>query len=190
MPSQPVAVSSAKVSDTTRRSQPLHHGGIFERAADSNMAVNAVLTQIATAMTVGGPEVKCLKGQDAVPCTSTADPRKDVAFCVRGCVIVSHSTGMLVTDVAMAMTQDPAFIARFGDVRFIPDHIKVHIAAAGADGGSQWASTILARTKCSGKPDVRCGDLHASQCGVGPGQESEDWVASSTTGCWTPYSLI
>ena len=105
---------------------------------------HAMLTEIAEAMINGGPEIKCMAGSNVRSCNDyTSDFRGDRNFCARGCVIISHSTGALVTDVAMALAVDSSFQAKYGNVSFIPDRIRTHVSAAGAINGSQWATTVL-----------------------------------------------
>ena len=96
---------------------------------------NAVLNQIADAM-VNGHGVNTL---------DPSDPRGTVGFCVAGCIVISHSTGGPVTDVAMAFAADPVYQKqqRTGPIGFIPDHVKVHVALAGALSGSQLATTTM-----------------------------------------------
>ena len=101
-----------------------------------DVAVHAVLTQIARAMTAEKEVVNPF-----------APGNKD-GFCQANCVIVSHSAGALVADVAMAVAQQtktvPAVAAQLGQLGFIPDHMKVHVAFQGAFSGSHWATVAAA----------------------------------------------
>jgi hypothetical protein len=102
---------------------------------------NAILAQIADAMVNG----------NGVHPTDPSDPRKDpltgkpIGFCVAGCIVISHSTGGALTDVAMAFAADPVYQHQqgTGPIQFIPEHVKVHAALAGAISGSQFATAAM-----------------------------------------------
>ncbi len=100
------------------------------------VAAHAVLTQIRDAMD---------NGQD-VEFDST-DSRKRNCF-GRNAVIISHSTGGLVIDIAMSLAEkskyDPILQSQFGNVGFIPDNMKAHVALHGALSGSNMATVYLA----------------------------------------------
>ena len=100
------------------------------------IAANTVLYQIADAM-VNGNGVTFLPG--------VTDPRGKSGFCVDGCIVISHSTGGPVTDVAMSFASDTNYQSKYntGIINFIPDNIRVHVALAGAFSGSQYATTAL-----------------------------------------------
>ncbi len=99
-------------------------------------AVHAVLTQIRDAMATGRG-VKCPFGPKYADTTCFG----------RNCVIISHSTGGPVTDVAMAIANmsktDPNIRAEFGDIGFISDRVRAHISLNGAQSGSRLASLAL-----------------------------------------------
>lgn len=101
-----------------------------------DVAVHAVLTQIARAMTSEKEVV------------NPFPPGNKDGFCQANCVIVSHSAGALVADVAMALAQRtktvPAVASQLGQLGFIPDHMKVHVAFQGAFSGSHWATVAAA----------------------------------------------
>jgi hypothetical protein len=88
---------------------------------------HALLTETARAMN---------DGTGVVP-TSNGDKS---GFCARGCVIVSHSTGGPLVDVAMSIAKHTTL---FGDLRFIPDHMRAHVAFSGAFSGSGFATPAL-----------------------------------------------
>ena len=96
---------------------------------------NAVLNQIAKAMVSG----------DGVKLVDPADPRGVVGFCVAGCIVISHSTGAPLTDIAMSFAADPVYRQQqgTGPIGFIPKHVKVHAALAGAISGSQLATSAM-----------------------------------------------
>jgi hypothetical protein len=99
------------------------------------------LNQIADAMVTG----------DGVTLTDPNDPRfdpmthKPSGFCVAGCIVISHSIGAPLTDVAMSFAADPVYQKQqqTGPIGFIPKHIKVHAALAGTISGSQLATTAM-----------------------------------------------
>lgn len=99
-----------------------------------DVAVNAVLTQIRDAM-ADGIGVVYPKGRDSL-CFG------------RNAVIISHSTGGPVVDVAMSIANktktDAALRASYGDVGFISDRIRAHVSLTGAQSGSRLATTVVA----------------------------------------------
>jgi hypothetical protein len=101
-----------------------------------DVAVHAVLTQIARAMTAG------------LEVVNPFNPTDKAGFCQANCVIVSHSAGALVADVAMAVAKQtefsPAVANKLGHLGFIPDHMKVHVAFQGAFSGSHYATAAEA----------------------------------------------
>ncbi len=109
-------------------------------------AVHAVLSQIVDAMT-SGTNVQLLDPDD---------PRGTHGFCSGGCVVVSHSAGAPVTDVALALaelTKTSAIIRkRLGDIGCVADSVKAHVAFDGAFGGSEYATGIVAVTGVIGVP--------------------------------------
>lgn len=131
----------------------IHRNGILRYAKNRYMTVgwstaqgletdaNAILNQIADAMVTG----------DGVTLTDPNDPRfdpmthKPSGFCVAGCIVISHSIGAPLTDVAMSFAADPVYQKQqqTGPIGFIPKHIKVHAALAGTISGSQLATTAM-----------------------------------------------
>lgn len=94
------------------------------------VAVKAVLAQIGDAMRFGIGVVD--------PLNRNAPPPQN--FGTPSFVIVSHSTGSLVTDVALtAAAQVPSLNAAY-----IASHCKAHIAAHGAHRGSRYATAAVA----------------------------------------------
>lgn len=102
----------------------------------ADVAAHAILTQISDAMSSNGTGVELLDDKRGRECFG-----KDA-------VIISHSTGALVTDIAMAIAEksknDPIVQARFGNVGYISNSIKVHLAPNGAFRGSKMATVFLA----------------------------------------------
>lgn len=111
-----------------------------------DVAVHATLTQIARAMN---------SGTDVV---NVFNPSDTAGFCQANCVIVSHSTGALVADVAMAMAQKtktvPAVANQLGQLGFISDHMKVHVAFQGTFSGSHYATAVQAIALGIGSTDL------------------------------------
>lgn len=101
---------------------------------------HALLTQTARAMN---------DGTGVVP-TSNGDKS---GFCARGCVIVSHSTGGPLVDVAMSIAGNTQW---FGDLKFIPDHMRAHVAFAGAFAGSGYATPVVALGVAAGGVGALC----------------------------------
>lgn len=101
-------------------------------------AVHTLLSQIADAMNTGAGVQRGGKYLDDADCFG-------VEY-----AIVSHSTGALVTCVAMAIAErsgtDPAVAAIYGDISAIAERAKVHISLHGAVGGSDLATLALAAT--------------------------------------------
>jgi hypothetical protein len=92
------------------------------------VAASAILSQIADAMHEG---------------TGVVDPLNPIgpheAFGTPSFVVISHSTGGPVTDVAMAAAdQFPNLNAEF-----IPGHCKAHIGLHSATSGSRWATVAM-----------------------------------------------
>jgi hypothetical protein len=95
-----------------------------------DVAVKAILAQIGDAM---------VQGIGVVDPTSLGGPPPR-NFGTPSFVIVSHSTGGLVTDVALtAAAQNPSLQADY-----IPKYCKAHIAAHGAHRGSKLATAAIA----------------------------------------------
>jgi len=106
-----------------------------------HFGVHAMLTQIAEAMTTGQGVLWANNVLQA------EDPRGSKGFCAAGCILISHSTGGLVADVAMAMTKNATYNAKYGNIGFISDQVKVHAAVASAISGSNLAIGLLALTR-------------------------------------------
>jgi len=102
----------------------------------AEVAAHSILTQIKDAMN-DGADVDFVKG----------DIRENKCF-GRDAVIISHSTGGLVTDIAMSLAEkskyDPIIKKRFGNIGFIPNNIKLHIGLHAAFRGSKMASIYVA----------------------------------------------
>lgn len=101
-----------------------------------SIGIHTVLSQIAAAM---------ISGRGVI---NEADPNDTGAFCSSGCVIVSHSTGGPVADVAMAHAEETKTNATLrnvvGDLGFIPDHVRAHVALHPALSGSPLATPPVA----------------------------------------------
>src|SRR6185436_14828883 len=97
---------------------------------------HAMLTQIDMAMKTGFGVVN----------PDASDPRGVNGFCYAGCVVISHSTGALLTDLTLATAADPALAGIFGGVSYIPDFIKLHVTLGGAMSGSAFATAALVAT--------------------------------------------
>ncbi len=99
------------------------------------VAAHAMLTQIRNAMATG------------IGVVNLGDPRKTECF-AQSSVIISHSTGGLVSDIAMSIAEktktDPILQAQFGNVGYIPDRVKGHIAFHSVLAGSKMATVFLA----------------------------------------------
>jgi hypothetical protein len=99
------------------------------------VAAHAVLSQIRDAMENGTGVV-----------FDPSDTRKNSCF-GQSSVMISHSTGGLVGDVSMSIAEkskiDPVIQGVYGNVGFIPDHVKAHIAFHPALEGSKMASLLL-----------------------------------------------
>ncbi|MBL7886932.1 MAG: hypothetical protein JNJ52_09305 [Flavobacterium sp.] len=102
----------------------------------ADVAAHAILTQIRDAMDHG-------EGVNFVE----NDTRKKECF-GRDAVIVSHSTGAFIADIAMSLAEkskhDPIISQRFGNVGFISDNMKLHISLQGSFNGSSLASLYIA----------------------------------------------
>jgi len=104
----------------------------------------AMLTQIADAMNTGQGVV-----------FDPSDPRGSDCFGGNGIVIVSHSDGALLSDIAMTLaglTRDHSnpFYLLFGDVSYIPDHVTAHVALHGAFSGSRFATVLYGIASLAG----------------------------------------
>lgn len=101
-------------------------------------AAHTMLAQIAAAMVTG----------QGVLLGNPGDPRGTDGFCVPRCIIISHSTGALVTDVAMALALNPALAGplqpAFMGLGAILPRMSVHAALGGAFSGSTYATAVMA----------------------------------------------
>jgi hypothetical protein len=113
-------------------------------------AAHTVLAQIAGAMNSGA----------GVVVRDPQDPRGTSGFCIPECIVISHSTGGPVADVALALAHNPginpnpAFTAAFTNAGYIPAHIRVHVSLGGAFSGSQYATAALALATVGGSPGL------------------------------------
>ncbi len=105
----------------------------YSSAAHLPYASNTLLYQIATAMTAGA----------GVKLLDSGDVRGSAGFCARGCVVISHSTGAPVFDVAMALATDAAYRSVVGPIQFIYQNITTHVAMGGAFDGSRYAAIAV-----------------------------------------------
>lgn len=94
---------------------------------------HAVLSQIAGAMATGEGVIEDASGSDD-------------GFCDQGCVIINHSTGGPVTDIAMAVAEYTNIwpFSTLGDLRWVPERIDTVVAFAPAFGGSHYATVVAA----------------------------------------------
>lgn len=101
-----------------------------------DVAIHSVLTQIWKAMS---------NGDDVV--YQTGDPRGRKCF-GREFVIISQSTGAIVADVMLTIANDtktsPKMAKKYGNIGFIADRCKGHIARRGAFTGSDLATILVA----------------------------------------------
>jgi hypothetical protein len=97
------------------------------------IAANTMLAQIRDAM-LSGKEVKN---------EAEETPNGRRGFCATGCVLISQSTGGLLTDVAMSI----ANTTRWGNLKFITKHMRAHIAEHDAFNGSGLATAAVALGK-------------------------------------------
>lgn len=101
----------------------------------AEVGANAILDQIREAMDNGEGVV------------SNGDRRGKECF-GKEYVIISHSTGGLVTDIALSIAQrtttDPVLAAKWGNLGFIYSGLKTHIALQGALSGSNLAKLFVA----------------------------------------------
>lgn len=99
-----------------------------------DVAVHSVLTQIRDAMANG---------------TGVVNPNgKDTSCFGRNAVIISHSTGGPVADIALSIANqtktDAALRASYGNIGYISDRIRTHISLTGAQSGSRLATLAIA----------------------------------------------
>ncbi len=100
--------------------------------------VHAVLTQISEAM-INGTDVELLDPNDP---RGTSDFGKD------GYVIITHSTGALLVDVAMSLANKTKTVdslkSKIGSIGYIADKARAHISLHGAFSGSSMATGVVA----------------------------------------------
>ncbi len=108
----------------------------YNCSQDAEVAAHSILSQISDAMYDG-------KGVDI-----DLDKPTNTKCFGESAVIVSHSTGALVTDIAMSLAAkskyDLNIQKKFGDISNIPLRIKAHVSMHGAIMGSQMATIFLA----------------------------------------------
>jgi hypothetical protein len=114
-------------------------------------AAHTVLAQIADAMVSG----------NGVVLRDPADPRGDDGFCQPSCVLISHSTGGLVSDIAMSLAANPAaapgpYVAAFQGLGWIPAHVRVQVGLGAPYSGNQYASAAMALAAGLGPPVSLC----------------------------------
>ncbi|MCB0651768.1 MAG: hypothetical protein KDC85_10870 [Saprospiraceae bacterium] len=101
-----------------------------------DVAIHSVLTQIREAMETGR----------GVKVPHPNDPRGTGCF-GREYVIISQSTGAIVSDVVLAVAEktkaDPVYAAKYGNLGLIADRCKGHIARRGAFTGSDLATILV-----------------------------------------------
>ncbi|MBI4472904.1 MAG: hypothetical protein HY646_09565, partial [Acidobacteria bacterium] len=105
----------------------------YSTAQRLSVGRHAMLTQIDMAMKTGLNVVN----------PDPNDPRGTSGFCYAKCVIVTHSTGALLTDLTLATAADESLASTLGAVSYIPDFIQLHVALGGAISGSTWARAAL-----------------------------------------------
>jgi len=115
------------------------------------IAAHTVLAQISDAMQTG----------NGVVLRDPNDPRQKAGFCQPSCVVISHSAGALVTDVAMSLAAHaglaPVAVApAFGGLGWIPAHMRVHVALGGTFSGSPYATAAVALAAGQGPPATLC----------------------------------
>ncbi|MEZ6061455.1 MAG: hypothetical protein R3C19_14010 [Planctomycetaceae bacterium] len=140
-------------------------GGFFRNAAENywRTHVNDYLSTpaglsnryLAAAYSSNQRLIECahaLLGQISKAMNSGEGVHESVSVPNRDCfgrdlVIVSHSTGALVVNAAMALAartaNDPQLQSLFGDVSHSPERVKVHISLHGAIAGSEAAELVV-----------------------------------------------
>ncbi len=97
---------------------------------------HSVMEQIANAMLNGTGVINCNPGES----------RPKNTFGHNGFIIISHSDGAPLTDIVLTtsnLTRYPPLSLTLGDVSFIADRCKLHVAISGAFGGSNYATLAL-----------------------------------------------
>lgn len=112
----------------------------YNCSQSAEIAAHCVLTQIREAMETG----------QGVIMQDPNDPRGTSCF-GREYIFISHSTGALVADIALAiadMTKTNAFMkAKWGDIGLLSDRCKGRVSFRGAFGGSDLATLMVAFQK-------------------------------------------
>lgn len=102
-----------------------------------DVAVHSVLSQIRDAM----------NGNNKGVWVDPRDPRANNCF-GNEYIIISQSTGAIIGDVLLAIAEqtktDPTVAAKYGNIGFIADRCKGHIARRGAFSGSALATILVA----------------------------------------------
>ncbi len=138
--------------------------------------VHAVLRQIRDAMSEGKGVVY-----------SEKDPRKAKCF-GQNAIIISHSTGALVADVALAMasfSEDDTTIRDYlGDVSYIPKHFDCHVSLHGAIAGSELASlAVVGANVLAGVAPTIDGAVDVGISGAGIADSvAPQWIRDALTG--------
>lgn len=114
-------------------------------------AAHTMLAQIADAMTTG----------NGVVVRDPADPRGNDGFCQPSCVLISHSTGGLVSDIAMSLAANPGaapgpYAAAFQGLAWIPAHVRVQVGLGAPYSGNQYATAAIALAAGLGPPVSLC----------------------------------
>jgi hypothetical protein len=108
----------------------------YNCAQRADVAIHSVLSQIREAME---------NGKDVV--FDSTDRRKTACF-GREYVLISHSTGAIIADVALSIANktksDPALKAQYGDIGLLSDRCKGRISIRGALSGSSLATIMVA----------------------------------------------
>lgn len=114
-------------------------------------AAHTVLAQVADAMVTG----------NGVVLRDPADPRGNDGFCQPSCVLISHSTGGLVAEVAMSLAAQPSnapgpYGAAFQGMSWIPAHVRVQVGLGAPYSGNQYATAAVALAAGLGPPASLC----------------------------------
>lgn len=136
------------------------------------IAVHAILWQITNAIKNGTGVIKC----------NPNDLRPLNTFGQNGIIIISHSAGMLFSNVSMSiadLTQtDPLLNSRLGDLSYLVEAVHLHIALQGAQAGSGWAPALLVAATVPpmhGMVKKALGSVNA------PSQSDLPWLYTSQT---------
>lgn len=111
------------------------------------VGTHAVMEQIANAM---------LNGEGVINCDPD-EQRPENTFGHNGFIIISHSDGAPLTDISLTisnLTQYSPLNFMLGDVSFIAERCRTHVAIQGAFGGSNYASLQLLAAAGSNVPGL------------------------------------